>query len=112
MTDHLRPESLSLYMDRRLEADQHKAAENHLESCSSCARELEHLESLKMRLSALPSHYAPPSLVSELKRQFLTDDSRPMRSWFSFRFLWKPLGALAVLGITGFLWFGWQSRQT
>src|SRR5262245_6712342 len=104
MNEHLLSEKISLYVDRRLTASEMESAERHLAGCSDCARELEHIEGLKVRLGALPVRYAPPRLVAALRRRHL--GSRQPR--LNFRALWKPLAALAVAGC---LWFGFHARQ-
>ena len=108
MSEHLKGETFSAYIDGELPPERSRELRDHLESCTACTRELEQYQEVKIRYSRLPARSAPPQLLRRLRETVQPAPFIPRRlsQWFSPSTLWRPLAALsaaAVVSIAVFL---------
>jgi anti-sigma factor RsiW len=106
MAEHIDPEELSLYVDQQGTAEERERISLHIGHCPGCAQDVENFERLKLRLSSLPKHYAPPSLVAALRQTHLRKAPSLLHR---LQFFWKPLSALAVGLLISSFWIFRQS---
>jgi hypothetical protein len=58
---------ISLLLDRRLAADERGSVLAHLESCRSCARELEFMQDMRATMRGMSQPMVPPELTARLR---------------------------------------------
>lgn len=67
---------------------------------------------LRIYLSRLPRHDAPPALMAKLRRRYLGPTwVESLREWFAWPAVWKPAGLAFAATLMGIVWFSWNKGR-
>jgi hypothetical protein len=67
---------------------------------------------LRLHLSCLPRHDAPPELMAKLRRKYTGPTwKQSLQEWFAWPMVWKPAGLVAAAALMGVLWFSYQKKD-
>jgi anti-sigma factor RsiW len=91
--DEVKP-LLDAHLDEELEAEERGALDSHLNTCSSCARDLESLKNVRRAVRGTMPYYRAPAQLRDQVRFALRGAARVDNR--ASRNVWRPWGAIAA----------------
>ncbi len=111
MNQHHPRKLLALYLDEAATPAQKQAVEAHLQQCAGCAREVQSLQRLRLKMQEFSKPPIPPGLVSRIMARY-RQQQRRASFWNSFDFAPRILQpATALLLLLAALLIVWESRD-
>jgi|SRR5581483_5458956 len=100
MSNHLKPEALSAYLDGETEEKESRSVKDHLQSCRVCQAGLDRVRSIRSALRSVPRHRMPESLATRIQARANEKlASRPGWGALLFPKIWIPTTALAMTAL-------------
>jgi anti-sigma factor RsiW len=93
---------LSAFSDGEMPAEENRIIDAHVQSCGSCLRKLEEIESLRKALDGLPGANSSPYFYAKLASRIRAEERKPASGWFERLLIPIFAAAIAVLGF----WLG------
>jgi predicted anti-sigma-YlaC factor YlaD len=102
MKCHETQKLLSAYADGEMQAEKMRVIDAHVQSCGSCQRKIEEIESLWKALDVLPVANPSPYFYAKLASRIRAEERKPASGWSERLLIPISAAAIAVLGF----WLG------